>query len=380
MLRTVLMVLILALLLAAGLPAAPQAPAQATGSVGATGQTPAQEPAPEATNEPPTFRVPVRVVEAPVTVIDRHGEYVDGLQPADFKLYDNDKEQNIHVDVTYIPISLVIAIQASDQIEGILPKINRIGSLIQPMLIGDQGEAAVLAFDHRLRVMQEFTSDPTKIEAAIKKITPGSRTSRLTDAVDESVRMLRSRPASRRRILLVISEVRDHGSEGRVRDSLMDAQVNNVSVYGVDISRMMAGLTAPPVPPRPDNNPPAMTPLPNEPSTPTTVWQSFGGQGNSIQFMPVLVEILKDTKAIFVDNPVEVYAKGTGGDQFSFAKQRGLEDAIERIGREIHSQYIITYTPSNLKEGGFHQIEVDVNRRDVKVKTRPGYWMASVQK
>jgi VWFA-related protein len=248
------------------------------------------------------------------------------------------------------------------------------------MLIGEEGEAAVMAFDHRFRTMQDFTSDPNKIEKAIKAITPGSRSSRLTDAVIESVRMLRSRPANRRRVLLVISEVRDHGSEGKVRDALLDIQMYNVSVYGVDISRMMAGLTAPPVPPRPDNNPPAMTPLPNEPSTPNTVWQAYGGQGNSVQFMPMLIEIFKDTKAIFVDNPVEVYAKGSGGDQFSFGKQRGLEQAIENIGREIHSQYIITYTPNNLQVGGFHQIEVDVNRRDVKVRTRPGYWMASLNK
>ncbi|HLN02761.1 MAG TPA: VWA domain-containing protein [Bryobacteraceae bacterium] len=349
----------------------------------AAGQTPAQQPAPEtpeATADQP-FRITTHLVQAPVTVIDKHSDsYVDGLQPQDFKLFDNGKEQNIHVDVTFQPISMVIAVQASDQVEGILPKINRIGSMIEPVLIGEQGEAAVMAFDHRFRTLQDFTSDPNKIEAAIKKITPGSRSSRLIDACTEAVRMLRSRPGNRRRILLVIAEVRDKGSEGKVRDALLDIQMNNVDVYSVDISRMMAGLTAPGPIPRPDNNPPAMTPLPNEPSTPTTVWQATGGQGNSVQFVPMLVEIFKDTKAIFVDNPVEVFARGSGGSQFSFAKQKGLEDAIQSIGREIHSQYIITYTPNNLQEGGFHEIQVDVNRRDVKVRTRPGYWMASLQK
>jgi len=255
----------------------------------AAGQTPVQQTAPETpeTADQP-FRTTLHLVEAPVTVLDKRSDsYVDGLQPQDFKLYDNGKEQNIHVDVTFQPISMVIAVQASDQIEGILPKINRIGSMIEPVLIGEQGEAAVLAFDHRFRVMQDFTSDPNKIEAAIKKITPGSRSSRLIDAVTESVRMLRSRPANRRRILLVIAEVRDKGSEGKVRDALLDIQMNNVDVYSVDISRMMAGWTSPGPIPRPDNNPPAMTPLPNEPSTPTTVWQATGGQGNSVQFVPI---------------------------------------------------------------------------------------------
>ena len=56
--------------------------------------------------------------------------------------------------------------------------------------------------------------------------------------------MLRSRPANRRRILLLISEVRDKGSEGKVRDSLLDIQMNNVELYSVDISRMMAGFVS----------------------------------------------------------------------------------------------------------------------------------------
>ncbi|HUJ23850.1 MAG TPA: VWA domain-containing protein [Bryobacteraceae bacterium] len=341
----------------------------------------AQDPSPAPESSDQTIRTTVNVVMAPVTVLDRRGDYVDGLQPEDFKLLDNGKEQKIKVDVAFQPISMVIAVQANDHVEGMLPKINKIGALIQPLVIGDQGEAAVLAFDHRFRKMQDFTSDADKIEAAIKKITPGSSSSRLIDAVIESVRMLRSRPANRRRILLLIAETRDKGSEGRVRDALNDVQMNNVSVYSVDVSRAIAGLTSRPADPRPNTLPPAMTPMPsNVPATPTTVMQTTGSEGGSAQFVPMFVEIFKDAKGIFVDNPVEVFTKGTGGTEFSFGKQRGLEDAIGKIGAEIHSQYLISYNPNNKDEGGFHEIEVDVNRRDVKVRTRPGYWLASLTK
>ena len=41
--------------------------------------------------------------------------------------------------------------------------VKKIGNLIQPLIMGDQGEAAVIAFDHRIRILQEFTSDPDKI-------------------------------------------------------------------------------------------------------------------------------------------------------------------------------------------------------------------------
>src|SRR3954471_312797 len=75
-------------------------------------QDPSKTPAATqpATPEDPTqkqliFREQVTQVQAPVLVFDRDGNYVDGLQPFQFHLFDNGKEQNISVDVTYQPIS-----------------------------------------------------------------------------------------------------------------------------------------------------------------------------------------------------------------------------------------------------------------------------------
>ncbi|MDQ6663534.1 MAG: hypothetical protein M3Z23_03985, partial [Acidobacteriota bacterium] len=132
-------------------------------------------------------------------------------------------------------------------------------------------------------------------------------------------------------------------------------------------------------PPRPDPFPPAARNLPGgAPNTPTTVAQATG-LGGSAEFIPLLVEIYKDAKGIFVNNPVEVFTRGTGGSEFSFYKQRGLEKAIESISEEIHSQYLITYNPNNKNEGGFHEISIQLNRSDLRVQTRPGYWLASLK-
>ena len=59
------------------------------------------------------FRATVNVVVAPVTVTDRDGNYVNDLKPSDFRLFDNEKPQDIKVDVSYIPISLVVAVCSS---------------------------------------------------------------------------------------------------------------------------------------------------------------------------------------------------------------------------------------------------------------------------
>jgi VWFA-related protein len=324
-----------------------------------------------------TFRSSVQVVVAPVTVTDRSGDNVDGLQPEQFRLFDNGKEQTIKVDVSFPPISIVIAVQANDHVESVLPQINKIGDMIQPIVIGEQGEAAVLAFDSRIRTMQDFTSDSAKITEALKRIHPGSSQSRMIDAVEEAVRQLSTRPRNRRRVILLVSETRDKSSEARLRETLILAQVNNVDVYTVDISRLVTSIMAKPDPGYIDNRPPAMTPMPSGvPATPNTVMQETGSLGSSAQFVPLMVEVFKDTKAIFKQNPAEVFTRGTGGEQFGFMRQRGLEDAIEHLGAELHNQYMISYNPNNKEEGGFHEITVQIaGRKDVKIRTRPGYWL-----
>ncbi len=344
------------------------------------GQTPPVQAPPDQTAPPTTtFKATTEFVQAPVLVFDKDGNYVDGLQPHQFHLFDNGKEQNIQVDVTYQPISMVICIQGNAKVEGLLPQIRKIGGLMSPLLLGDMGEAAVIAFDSRIRTLQEFTNDSEKITRAVKDLKSGSMSSHMVDGISASVAMLRRRPTNRRRIILYIGETRDYGSETRVREALMEMQYANVMFYPVDMSRMLTTLSAKPDPGRQDNLPPAMHPMPmGVPATPTSVAQAYGGGGGGrAEFIPLMVEIFRDVKNIFVDNPIEAFTKGTGGTEYSFYKQRGLEEAIQKIGTELHSQYFVSYTPNNKDEGGFHTLAVTVG--PYKTQTRPGYWLGTKQ-
>lgn len=325
------------------------------------------------------IRVSVDFVVTPVSVVDRNGDTVENLRPDQFHLFDNGKEQNIHVDVAFQPISLVIAVQANDRVESVLPQINKIGNLIEPLVVGDQGEVAVVAFDSRIRTMQDFTADPVKITTALKAIHAGSSQSRMIDAVETSVQMLRTRPRNRRRIILLVSEVRDKSSEARLKETVIAAQLANVDIYSVDISRVVTSIMAKADPGYIDNRPPAMTPLPSGvPATPNTVMQTTGSLGGSAEFVPLMVEVFKDTKAIFKQNPAEVFTKGTGGEQFGFMRTRGLQEAIEKLGADLHSQYLISYNPNNKEEGGFHEIRVEIaGLPNAKVRTRPGYFLGA---
>ncbi len=110
-------------------------------------------------------------------------------------------------------------------------------------------------------------------------------------------------------------------------------------------------------------------------STPTSMEQNYG-MGNRAQFVPLLKEIFIDTKGIFVKDHSTQFVNATGGAQFVFLKQKGLEDAISKISSDIHSQYLLSYKPSNGSEGGYHTILVTIDREPGYIcRTRPGYWI-----
>lgn len=340
---------------------------------------PAQEPAIPSPDSP-EFSQPITVtvsnLVAPVLVTDRNKNIIDGLQPSQFRLYDNGVEQNIHVDTSEEPISLVVAIEKSSRVDGILPQLHRLGIQLT-QITGKSGEIAVVTFDCHLATPQDFTTDNDKVTVAINNIKSGCSGTRVIDAVEQSVYMLKRRPSTNRRVVMLVSETRDEGSSARLKEVLINATLQNVEIYSVDISQISVRANEKQDAPYPradidvanQNLPMGIA------STPTTMDQ-YSSMGSRAQFVPLLKEIFIDTKGIFVRDPSTQFANATGGAQFVFLRQKGLEDAVQRISQEVHSQYLLSYNPSNRDEGGYHTIVVNIDREPGYIcKTRPGYWI-----
>ncbi len=295
--------------------------------------------------QPPDLKTTVRLVVAPTTVIGLDGEYIDGLKEDDFLVYDNGKQQTVHADVSFTPISLVIAVQSGVISAEAINKVRRIGGMISPLIIGERGEAAVIAFDNEVTLIQEFTSDPDQLSKGLRRIQPGDAGGRMIDAAVESVHMLKARPESHRRVLLLIGETRDRGSKTKLEEAVTFAQRENVSVYSLTYSATLIEFTA-----RPGTTPPP------------------GG----FDLIGVFREIGRLGKA----KAAMAFAEYTGGAQTSFLKQRGLESAVSRIGEELHAQYLLSFPPLAEPEPNFHTLQVRIkNRPDLTVRTRPGYWL-----
>ena len=297
-----------------------------------------------AAQEPP-LRTTVRLVIAPTTVVAPDGKYVDGLTERDFQLTDNGKPQPIQVDVTYVPISLVIAVQSNQIAAEALNKVHRIGPMIEPLIIGERGEAAVISYDDQISVFMDFTSNAGRLTAALKQIPPSGGNARMIDAAEQAIQMLAARPTNHRRVLLLIGETRDRGSHGKLEHAVTLAQRENVSVYALSYSAYITPFTA-----KPGTVPPA------------------GGFD--------LLGVFREIGRLAKTNAAEAFTQYTGSSHLSFLKQRALERAISRIGEELHSQYLLSFTATGESGEAFHAIEVKVkNRPDLVVRTRPGYWL-----
>ena len=99
-------------------------------------------------------------------------------------------QNNVGLDVAFHPVSIVIAVPGELRVvEECCRRFRRSAPYSNP-IVGESGEAALIAFDHRIRVLQDFTSDTGKISEAVKKIKPGSSQSFLNDTILTATEML----------------------------------------------------------------------------------------------------------------------------------------------------------------------------------------------
>jgi len=331
-------------------------------------------------------KVRVTLVNTPVTVRDSHGEMVHDLEAANFKVTDNGVAQQIsHFDLGGDPISLVILMETSSRIEPLLPQMRKTGILFTQTVMGSTGEAAVVGFDDGVDKLQDFTNNGDLIESTISRLKEGTSGSKLYDAMSVGVEMLTGRPHAtsdqpgRRRVLMILSEALDVGSEAKLGEVLRQAQLANVTIYSVGLSTTSAELRAKPKDTRPRVTPPGTFPLPPQPGTAQTPTSEENRYGN-IDVMALAVWAVQHAENKIKDHALEVATTATGGDHLATFKDRSIENAIDEIGGELHSQYTLSYTPTGSDANGYHEIKVNVLRNDaknLKVRARPGYFLAS---
>jgi VWFA-related protein len=322
-------------------------------------QTPtATEPGAQHPSPSTEIKVQSILVNEPVTVRDARGVMVHDLEASDFQVADNGVPQTItQFEVGGDALSLLIVVETSLRIEALMPKFRKTGVLVTQTVMGPNAEAGVVGFNDEVKTLQPFTANPDKIEEVFSHLDNGTSGSKLYDALALGVEMLSERPRGtatepgRRRIMLVLAEADDKGSEAKLDDVVRRAQLENITIWSVSLSTVHALI----------ENRAKMKP--GDPGY---------GDDNLISVAKWAVTHMRDQVA---GTPLEIAALATGGSCISIWKDRLVGKAIDRIGGELHSQYLLTYTPTGTGAEGFHEIQVKVDQPKAKVKFRPGYYL-----
>jgi Ca-activated chloride channel homolog len=267
-----------------------------------------------------TFKSGIRTVALYATVIDAQKRLVPDLTKEDFEILDNDKAQDIQLFINEVqPITVVVMLDTSASMTGNLKLLeNAAESFLMRMLPKDKG--MVGAFNDKIEFFPaSFTADRDRLIRSLKDLDFGNPT-RLYDAVSESIERLKS--IDGRRVVLVFTDGDDTDSsigQGKVLDK---AREHEVMIYAV-------GLRS----------------------------DYFNG-ARQVRSRP--------------DSGLKQLAEETGGGYFELDKSADLAPTFTRVAQELHSQYVLGFTPASL-DGRLHKLMTKVKKPGMSVRARRSY-------
>jgi len=303
----------------------------------------------------PTFKTQSRLVVVPVTVAEKKGgERIWDLQQNDFTLLDNGQERKIVVEPwgTYESrASLVVVVETSLLAQAAILKIRKIASSLDN-ITGESGEVAVVTADSHVRTLLDFTKAWEPLQETFENLAAsGEKPGRVLDAIDTAVAMLSNKPQGQRRLILLFCEGHDRGSFSKSLDVLTHAEQQNVVIYTASFSAFLTPFTT------------KGTELDHNP------------EGRADYY---LGPVFKELDLAMSENIGKTLAEYTGGRELGFVTQRRLESDLEELGKEIHSQYQISFAPPSDQKPVYHEISIKVkNHWDAIIRARPGYWIGA---
>lgn len=305
-------------------------------------QTPApsqQTPAPRQTPTPPDDvegTVTSRAVNVPVTVLNKKNVPVTGLSKGDFTVFEDKKPMRFDFlgeikELEKLPIYVGVLMDTSGSTSGKLGfEKEAAKNFLYTVTRTRKDHGAFVTFDEEVTLRQDFTKNLDLLERAIDSVKkPGTRTA-LYDAIwqfcDEKMRNV----SSPRRALVVITDGDDTYSRARIEDAIQMAQRTDTIIFAISTKGGFTGSAVP------------------------------GVEAGTV----------KDSG----DKELDKLADQTGGRSFFTGDMLTLERAFKKIGEELRSQYLLSYTPEGPFDGRVRRIEVKVASGDgYKVNAKRGY-------
>ncbi|MDI1240984.1 MAG: VWA domain-containing protein [bacterium] len=300
--------------------------------------------------------VETNLVSTPVSVLDRNNRFIPGLKKGDFKLFENDVEQ----DLTYFkseeqPFTVVLMIDISPSTKYRIDEIHGAAiSFVNQLRPNDK--VMVVAFDENAEVLAEPTSDRRTLYAAIARAQFGNGTS-LYDTVAAVSQLELLRKVGRNAVVLFSDGVDSTSFQASAESTVagvdeLDALFYTVRYYTLEDGNVDVGEAA----------------------------------ANNIIISPTTMAHLRRVAKIRQDNLgtpqqyefgrryLEALAANTGGRMFEADSIVNVEAAFAGVAEELRRQYSLGYYPSSEgKAGERRRVRIQVSRPNVVVRAKSSY-------
>ena len=318
------------------------------------------------------IKVETNLVTMPVSVLDRDGRFISGLQQRDFKVYDNGEEQKIeYFQSVETPFTVVMLIDVSPSTQFRIEEIQNAAIAFLDQL-RPMDRVMVIAFDERVHVLSPATNDRNMLRRAIRETEFGDGTS-LYEAVDFTLNNALNRIEGRKAVVLFTDGVDTTSRRANFDSTLRDTEESEALFYTIryDTSHDMNGG-----------------------------WGGGGGGyprggGSSGTMADILGAIIFGGGNINMGGggrrggggrgqSSNDYAKGkayldglaqnSGGREFEAQSMYNINAAFSGIAEELRRQYSIGYSPDKPGAvGERRQIKIRVMRAEVVVRAKTSY-------
>jgi VWFA-related protein len=292
------------------------------------------------------------VVLVPTLVKTAEGHVVYGLTQEDFVIDDDGIEQTVRLDdsAESEPASVVVAIQTGRRAWREFLRMRGVGPMLAPVFDQPRSRVALVEFDGRVNLVENFSDNGTSIYEDLKKLQPGDNGAAIRDAVQFSVGLLEREPAERQRVLLLVSENRDHGSHVTKIDDVVAAIGNsNTVVYALAFS----------------------------PSLSQVLDTERGSNRDEAHWNapPDIIGTLLMARNAMKKNITRTIAAMTGGEYVTFTSRKAFEGRLIDFCNHLHGRYVLSFAPQRPRPG-LHQIQVRLKRPPpgTSVLSRTSYW------
>jgi len=300
-------------------------------------------------SQEPIFRARSNVVTVPTLVKDERGQIIYGLRAEDFIIEDEGVAQSVQLDDTVEsePVSVVVALQCGRRASREFSRMQGLGAMLSPVFGAPGSQVALVTFDSQITLAHDFANNPETIEATLSNLQGGDGGAAILDAVQYSVRLLDQVPRERRRVLLLISETRDHGSHfAKISDVVAQIGNSNTVIYALPFSPSLSQV------------------LDTERGSNKDEW---GGSPD------LLAPLMMASQAVRRNTPKAITSM-TGGEYELFATRKNFERLMTDFSNHLQSRYLLSFQPKD-PPPGLHQLHVRLREPGkATVLARTSYW------